>query len=213
MAGSRSFTDYIANRFENEIFEAIQNYIEDNWEFLDLRLYKVRNIGGIELSDIEVKFVSVSDLPDLKIEFDVVVEAELEVRESDYHYDETENCMQWFILKCSGDLDCNLDDFKINSVNEYKFKNKQAKPMSDSLVPFISTEQLEYIATDFLRRYYPEALKTPITIEPKVLAEKMGLKIEIRDITKDFTVFGQIFFMIAKQNSMIKTVIKWFKLM
>lgn len=194
MAANRSFTEYIANRFENELFEAIQDYIEYNYNNLDLWLYKVRKIGGIELSDIEVKFVNVNDLPGMKIEFDVVVEAEFEVRESDYHYDESENCVQWFVLKCSGDLDCNLDDFKIYSLTGYKIKSKQPKPMSDSLVPFIYSEQLESVATEFLRKNYPEALKTPMAVDPQLLAEKIGLKIEIRDITKDFTVFGQIFF-------------------
>jgi transcriptional regulator with XRE-family HTH domain len=194
LAGNRSFKDYVADRFYNEIFAAIQSYTTDNYDDLDLRLYRVRNIGGIELSDIEVKFVSVNDLPDMKIEFDVVVEAELEVRESDYHYDESENCRQWFMLTCSGDLACNLDDFTISSVTEYSSKNRQPKPMSDSLVPIIHKEQLESVATDFLRRHYPEALKTPMAIEPQVLAENMGLTVEMREITKDFSVFGQLYF-------------------
>lgn len=194
MGGNRSFKDYVADRFYNEVFAAIQSYTTDNYDDLDLRLYRVRNIGGIELSDIEVKFVSVNDLPGMKIEFDVVVETELEVRESDYHYDESENCRQWFMLTCSGDLASNLDDFTISSVTEYNSKNKQPKPMSDSLVPIIHKEQLESVATDFLRRHYPEALKTPMAIEPQVLAEKMGLTVEMREITKDFSVFGQLYF-------------------
>jgi hypothetical protein len=194
LGSKRSFSDYVAERFENELFNATQSYVEENYDSIDLRLYRVSNIGGIELSDIKVKSVSINDLPDMKIEFDVVIEAELEVRESDYHYDETENCSQWFMMKCSGDLDCNLDDFIISSVTEYSGKNSQPKPMSDSLVPIIYKEQLEAVATDLLRRHYPEALKTPIAVEPQVLVEKMGLTIEVREITKDFSVFGQIYF-------------------
>lgn len=194
MAGNRSFKDYVADRFENELFDAIQNYIGDNYKNLDLRLYRVRTIGGIELSDIEVKFVSVSDLPDMKIAFDVAIEAELEVRESDYHYDESENCRQWFMIKCSGDLSSDLDDFEILSITEYRSKNKQAQPMSDSLVPIINKDQLEAAAVDFLRRHYPEALKKPTAVDPQTLAEKMGLTVELREITKDFSVFGQIYF-------------------
>lgn len=194
MASNRSFKDYVADRFYNELFAAIQNFTAVNYEDLDLRLYRVRNIGGIELSDIEAKLVSVNDLPDMKIEFDVAVEAELEVRESDYHYDETEMCRQWFMLKCIGDLDCKLEDFKISSVNIYASKNKQAKPMSDSLVPLIQSEELEVVATDFLRRHYPEVLKIPMAIEPQQLAKKMGLNVIVKNITKDFSVFGQIYF-------------------
>lgn len=98
------------------------------------------------------------------------------------------------MLGCSGDLDCNLDDFTISSVTEYNSKNKQPKPMSDSLVPMIHKEQLESVATDFLRRHYPEALRTPIAVEPQVLAEKMGLTVEMREITNNFSVFRQIYF-------------------
>jgi hypothetical protein len=194
MASNRSFKDYVTDRFENELFTAIQSYTADNYDGLNLRLYKVRNIGGIELSDIEVKFVSVNDLPDMKIEFEVVIEAELEVRESDHHYDDSEICSQWFMLKCSGDLDCNLDDFAISSVNTYAFKNKQTKPMSDHLVPIINREQLESVATDFLRRHYPEALYEPMAISPEILVQRMGLSIQLKHITDDFSVFGQIFF-------------------
>jgi len=194
VATNRSFKEYVADRFENELFIAIENYVTENQENLDLRLYKVRNICGTELSDIDVKYVSVNDLPDMKIEFDVVVEAELEVRESDHHYDESENCSQWFMLKCSGDLGCSLNDLNIISVTEYNSKNKQARPMSDSLVPIINKEQLESVAADFLRRYYPEALVKPMAVEPQVLAKKMGLSLEIRNITKDFSVFGQLYF-------------------
>lgn len=176
------------------MFDAIQSYIGDNYKNLDLKLYRVRTIGGIELSDIEVKFVSVSDLPDMKIAFDVAIEAELEVRESDYHYDESENCRQWFMIKCSGDLSSDLDDFEILSTTEYTSKNKQAQPMSDSLVPIINKDQLEAATVDFLRRHYPEALKKPTAVDPQILAEKMGLTVDLREITKDFSVFGQIYF-------------------
>ena len=164
MVGNGSFKDYVADRFYNGFFAAIQSYtVNKDYDDLDIRLYRVRNIRSIELSDIEVKFVSVNDLPDMKIEFDVVIETELEVRESDYHYDKSEFCKQWFILECSGDLDSNLDDFLISNVNKHSFKNKQLNPMSDSLVPIINKEQLDYVATDFLHRYYLEVLETIMT--------------------------------------------------
>lgn len=194
MAANRSFTDYVASRFYNDFYSVIEKYIEESIGSLDLNLRSIKNMGQVNLSEIEVKLVSVNDLPDMKIEFDVIVDAEIEVAEGDYHYDNFEQCNHWFLLHCSGDLACNLDDFTISSVTEYTSKNKQPKPMSDSLVPIIYKEQLESVATDFLRRHYPEALKTPMAIEPQVLAENMGLTVEMREITKDFSVFGQLYF-------------------
>lgn len=86
MARQRSFTSYVADRFYNELFAAINDFSEDNSDNLHLRLYQINRIGGIELSDITVKYVSVNNLPGSKIEFEVAVEAEFNVREADYHY-------------------------------------------------------------------------------------------------------------------------------
>lgn len=215
LAGNRSFKAYVAERFENEMYAAIEGYTSENYNKLDLRLNKVRNIGGIELSNIDLKFVSVNDLPGMKIEFDVVVEAELEVRESDYHYDESENCSQWFALKCYGDLDFNLDDFRIASIELFSSKSSQSKPMSDSLVPIIYKEQLEAVATDFLQRNNPEVLEKPEAVQPRILAKKMGLDVKIMSITKDASVFGQIYFHDCKTdlydkstNELVNTLVK-----
>lgn len=194
MAGRRSFTDYVSSRYYNEFYSALEKYIEGNLDTLDLKLRNVRDTGQVSLSDIEVKSVSVNDFPEMKIEFDVIVNAELEVLEGDYHYDDFDECHQWFMLRCAGDLECNLDDFKIVSVEIYSQKNKLPHPLSDALVPYISKEQLEDVATDFLRRHYPEALNTPLAVEPQILAERMGLDVQIRDIDKDLTTFGQIYF-------------------
>lgn len=113
MARQRSFTSYVADRFYNEMFAAINDFAEDSSDDLNLRLYQVNRIGGIELPDITVKCVSVNDLPGTEIEFEVAVEAEFNVREVDYHYNNDEFTSQWFMLKCKGDLACSLDDFRV----------------------------------------------------------------------------------------------------
>lgn len=90
MASLHSFKEYVAKRFYDELYNAIDSYLDENKDSVDLKLHKVRNIESLELTDIDVKFVSVNDLPEMAIEFDVVVEAEISARELDYHYDETE---------------------------------------------------------------------------------------------------------------------------
>lgn len=194
MAASRSFTGYVASRFYNELYSAIGGYIEENLDILDLNLRNVRKTGDVSLSDMEVKFVSVNDLPSMKIEFDVIVDAEIEVLEGDYHYDDFDQCNQWFLLRCKGDLDCSLDDFEIIAISTYSQKSKMPKPLSDALVPLIYKEELDNVANDFLQRYYPEALKIPMAVDPSKLAEKMGLDVKLQDITEDLSIFGQVFF-------------------
>ncbi len=47
MAVNRSFTDYVYSRFYNKFYLAIEGFIEENLDNLDLRLRKVRNIGEV----------------------------------------------------------------------------------------------------------------------------------------------------------------------
>ncbi len=214
MAGDRSFTDYVKSRFFNDLYSAAEEYVEQNWEGLDLDLRNIHRVGGVAMSDMTIKFVSVSDLQDLKIEFDVVVDAEIEATEGDYHYDEYDICNQWLSIRCTGDLALNLDDFKITSITSYQ-KGKMPRPLSDALVPYIYKEDLDKVALDFLRKYYPEALKAPMPLDPSKLAERMGLKVEVRDITEDLSIFGQIYFHDAEaefydseMDELVKTSVK-----
>lgn len=69
------------------------------------------------------------------------------------------------------------------NTSEYNGKEKKDNPLSDALVPIIYKEKLDLVARNFLKRYYPESLKTPMAIEPKELAEKMGLSVEVKEIT------------------------------
>jgi hypothetical protein len=194
MAGDRSFAAYIGNRFYNDCYLALEGYVEDNKDSLDFELQNVRRVGEISLTDMEIKSVWVNDLPGMRLEFDVVVEGEIQISEGYYRYDDYDIEYQWFTLSCTGDLANNLDDFQIISINTYNSKSKMANPLSDALVPIIYKENLEAVAHDFLNRYYPEALKNPMPLDPTELAKKMGLTVEVRDITEDLSIFGQVYF-------------------
>ncbi len=86
MAGDRSFADYVQEKLYNHIYKMVEEFVELNWERLDLDISNVHNVGEVAMSNMEIQFVSVGDLPDLKIEFDVVVDAEIEITEGDYHF-------------------------------------------------------------------------------------------------------------------------------
>lgn len=194
MLNNRSFTNYVSDRFHNDFCSCIERYIEENQDSLDLDIQNVHVVGGINLTSVEVKMTSINDLPGMEIEFDVVLDAEIEVTEGDYHYDEYDICNQWFLLNCKGNLEYSLDDVKITGIELYTQRNKIDNPLSDDLVPFIYSDELDSAAEDFLNRNYPEVLKEPVALEPLELAYKMGLTVEVRDITKDMSIFGQIYF-------------------
>jgi len=59
MAQNRSFKDYVANRFYNEFWNAVSDYLEQNHRDLGVSSRLVRTIDRAELSDIDVKCVYV----------------------------------------------------------------------------------------------------------------------------------------------------------
>ena len=81
MAGNRSFINYISDRFYNNFYSYLEKHIEENQDNLDLDIQNVHNVGEIVLTDMEIKMASINDLPGMEIEFDVVIEAEIEVSE------------------------------------------------------------------------------------------------------------------------------------
>lgn len=61
MLRERSFKDYVADRFYNELYDGIREFIKGNQHDLDLKLYRVQDIDDIELLDIQVLFVDVHE--------------------------------------------------------------------------------------------------------------------------------------------------------
>lgn len=127
MPRERSFKDYVADRFYNELYDGVREFIKDNPRDLDLKLYRVQDIDDIELSDIRVAFVDVHDQPETGISFDVAVDADIETIEEDKYCNEDEEAGQWFMVRCSGDLTCSLEDFQIHSISVYSGKIPQPK--------------------------------------------------------------------------------------
>lgn len=200
MCINRSFTDYVAKRFDNNFWAIAEKYIDENKDALGIELYKIHRAGEREITDVVVEHVWVDDLPEMKIQFDVALSICLEISEGDYHYDNSEEKMIWIMVRCRGDLENKLDDFEVFDVKGYNGRNRAQNPMDDSLVPYIPYEKLEDVAKEFLKNNYPEALnikptgQSPVWVNPNVLANKLGLKIETQRIKEDASVFGQIYF-------------------
>ena len=157
----------------------------------------VRNIDNdrLEIMDINVKRVQVNDQPEMRISFDVTVEAEIYVCDSDHHYDRNETVTQWFLIRCKGDLAQHLDDFSIYApVEVYNGRYKQDDPLSDALVPLIKKENLDKEAEKILKEFFPSALETPMAIDPIVLANKLGLTVRVVHLSKEGRIFGKCIF-------------------
>lgn len=199
MATGRSFAEYVKSKCYSGLYKAAEDYVEREWESLPIYTKKVHKIGEIDLVDATIQRVYVEDLPGMRVKFDVGLELELEVKEHDYHYDESDQCFPWIRITCEGDLECGLDDWEIKRIIPYNSQNAPMNSMSDALVPYISPDQLESVARQFLADYYPEALKItkhgekPVWVDPMVFADRLGLKIVNQRISENSSIFGQLY--------------------
>ena len=200
MATGRSFAEYVKDKCFNGLYQAAEDYVNEDWELLNLYAPNVHRIGFVEMMDATVQRVYVRDLPETRVAFEVGLELELGVKEGDYHYDECDQCYPWIRIYCEGDLSCGLDDWEIIRIEPYSKKSAPPNSMSDALVPYIPYEQLDKVATEFLREYFPAALKItpygkpPVCVDPVKLAESLTLSIKQQRIREDASVFGQIYF-------------------
>ncbi len=200
MAAGRSFADYVKRKCYNGLFSAAEAYIRENAGSMDFRTSRVHRVGVVELQDATIERVYVSDLPGMKVGFDVGLELEILIKEDNYHYDETDVNYPWIRISCEGDLSKALDDWKITNIESFDKKNAPFNSLSDALVPYIKHDELEKAATLFLKEFYPEALEItesgtpPVWVDPELLAERLDLKIISQRIREDASVFGQLYF-------------------
>ena len=132
---------------------------------------------------------------EMKVEFNVVVSGEIYFTEAGRHDDDYGSCTNWFRLNSTATIDGQLSNFIVNSVEPYdKKQNRFKRQLSDALVPIISSDDYEYEAQQFLNLYFPDALIVPQMVDPRLIAEQMGLTVVYKEITEDLSVFGQIFF-------------------
>ena len=92
--------------------------------------------------------------------------------------------------------DSSLNNIRFNGIDIYNTSRCQHS-IDGSLVPYISKKDYDKVANEFLTKFYPEAFNGK-TIDPCLIAGRMGLKTIKRRIKEDGSVFGQSFFMNAK---------------
>ena len=195
MASVSSFRDVIANMYYNDLFDELSEYIEDNPDKLESNSYRVQSPDEAALSDFDIIMIDITDSPGNSILFDVIVSAEVEIAETVRRNRETDGIEQWFRISCRADLDDGIQNFQINSVSIYnKYRESKLGRLSEYLVPIIEKEQFDDVATEFLSEFCPEALSTPMPIPVDEVVKRMGLKVKEIQLTKHFTIFGQIVF-------------------
>ena len=165
------------NNFEEYFEENYSEYIANNLkEQLSTEYAKTNNIDKTIVCDIKnIRIQSIvftkSEL-DL-VEFDCYIRALYRITICDYY-----KCIDLikdnYIMHFAGTFanGFNLKKHEIEQINNEPFAQK----LTNELIPVIKKEQMDNYATEFLKYYYPDALKTSMKIPVELICKKTGLK-------------------------------------
>lgn len=188
-----SFMKYIKAHFLPVLFDAVNTHLEKT--------------SHDSLQDLEVRAVYVSDAPFMRLNFDVVIVAKLVTGQNIFE--------SWLHIPCTGDLEKRLEDFQVLSVSTYSGKPSYQNPLSDTLLPYLHRDQLDAVASEIIKRYYPEALLTNQVLDAMKFVQNLGLDIKMRKLSKAGTIFGETIFTDTKveiydkiSDSMVEEEIK-----
>lgn len=192
---AQSVKVYFQEEHEDEIYDAICSRIGEHPEELEESFSDLHRMGELTLEEIKVMSVYTEWKSEDELQFEISTCATVDCDEGDHHYDDMRSTYKWYTVKGTGSLDNLLEDFSITNVVPYlKGKRHSARALKDTFVPDIKKENLDNVAEQILKKYYPEALKQPMAIDTDILLKRIGLSKIERRISKDASVFGRIYF-------------------
>lgn len=190
-----SFHDFLRWNYKDEYFFCIKRYLEDGSIPLGRYLDSTRSsIEKIKLKSAEIHKIYLHRTSMKSFRLDVVVIAEFTA-----HFYSGYKCRQTQWYRVQGEYIADGRSNFFQSVSVYQKDDvPNENPLSEYLVPYLSKHDLDTEAEAMLNEYYPETLLSPMPIDAKELARRMGYKVKVARLSDDDTKLGAVFIKKAK---------------
>lgn len=193
MRKDKSFSAYLENQHYDLMFNRLKSYIFQNRGRLNLHTSLVPDPSYIELDDIHVMGVSFKETEDDRIFFRAAVQADVIIKGRSRRDYEDDVVYPWFAVSFTGILRCGLTMVTITSVDEYsKERFNKEDALSQYLIPYVYSKDLDAHAEKFLKKYCPKALETPMPLPIKEVLEAMCLTVHLAPLPEG--IFGRTYF-------------------
>ena len=196
MARQQTFMDIVHKSFFDEIENRVSLYVEKNYRDMEFNSYKVSTVDEAHVQDVSLHRIVAYDTFGDVLSFDAIAVAEIEIYQIDRNKDLEDSLQKWFRVSCSVKVDDGFTDFRIINVDdEYDHNvNNSQDGLDDNLNPIISTANIERHAENILSYVYPEALEKPMRVNVELFAERLGLNIIRKHLSRNGSIFGQMIF-------------------
>jgi hypothetical protein len=137
-------------------------------------------------------------LTDSGVTFDAILKCDIEADLIERGYDrisQKSNTMgKCLKIRCELALAENNARLLVKGCEPYS-RERGTSNVSENLVPILRKENFDREASNFLKKYCPDALEIPMPVPIRQIAkEKMGLTILEHRLSEDFSVFGEMCF-------------------
>lgn len=189
----KSFAAYLEDQYYDQMFNRLKSYIFQNRGRLNLHTSLVHDPSYIELDDLHVMGVSFKETEDDRILFRAAIQTDIIVKGRSRRDYEEDVVYPWFSISFTGILRCGLNMVTITSVGEYsKERFSKEDALSQYLIPYVYSKDLDAHAEKFLKKYCPKALDAPMPLPIKEVLEAMCLTVHHAPLPDG--VFGRTYF-------------------
>lgn len=203
----------------------LRTYINDKWEgvILDAAISFIKNISPSEFSSVRIPYPTTQWVEEVlvtsvytrmtgkNVVFFVNVATMVSVKGREYgerrNDIETDSKQFYLQMVINAVFGKQFENIFVKQVTRYDDKEKFNinKSRSSSFLPYISNENIDTFATEFLSKLYPDALVTPMALPVKEIVNKLGLNVTERKLKEG--IFGTIYFDDDKENGIKKGTI------
>lgn len=194
-----SFEKYIGNKFYDKIFETLKSYILNNKRNLNIPKNNFSEIKYISLNDFHINKYKVIDVKRELVTLDIVVINDLKVSgytNGKHPIYETDNSNLYLEMQVVCKFHNGVSDLRILMIEEYdsnSFFNKKEK-FNKRFIPYIKKNELDDVAENILKEFYPDALENIIPLSVTELVRRLNLNLVEVTLTTDKLILGKMVF-------------------
>jgi DNA-binding Xre family transcriptional regulator len=201
MATQWAFATAVWKQYKDNIYNALSEYISKNYKRLKISSGRILVPTAANFAHTCFYRVIAYDAPGTCVNFDIVIQAQIKICKISRSKELSDDIEKWFRVSCEAELNDGFKNFAIKAINICDSNHNNVRnSLTETLVPIICADGLEKNAEAIVREVYPEALNSPIQINVREFAKRLGLTVEERRLSSSATIFGKMIFTDCKVN-------------
>lgn len=191
-----SFEKILQGDYYNEIYNSLESYIYRNSSEIRVKSNVVDNPNYKKLDDFTVEKVLSRKIRAGYILSELQVIASLEVKGHTKYGYESDNADFWFRVTVQYKLNDGVHELTVLDVIPFDSKDYDSSELglSPQFVPYIKAKEMDDIAEEILKKYFPDSLQVPMALPVDTYLSNIGLTKVEGKLTEDSSIFGEMVF-------------------